>query len=380
MYLKLCIFAVFAFNINMPCSFVFNIKNPLRLGVENKFRASNTHPANPLPQIAAEVLAAQHLDVLKQPEDKAPHAQIAAHLYAQEPVLAVGFGRYVRLRLGIFLRQQTVSQSPQPQLHWHGRLAAEGEDVGVDAPVGVLMLPVVGQRHNRADSGDFERLVLSRAYLVAANLVVAVEKHERLHHTVGHRVTMGRGVVTQDDRFAHLDGLIERRHVVGGLLAQVDIVEYVEVVERVELAFEVAHVDAAVVHSVEKTPHGDGFILGEMGLFYQFLEKRRTFVETVACPVFLDDEAVVAEKIQIVVEAAARYAEPFAELCDGISPVFGHEQYERQLTFKVVVAHGRCCWCVCRYGLLYFDSNSFSISSIVGKLPRKFFGNACPNS
>ena len=26
------------------------------------------------------------------------------------------------------------------------------------------------------------------------------------------------------------------------------------------------------------------------------------------------------------------------------------------------------------------DSNSFSISSIVGKLPRKSFGRACPNS
>lgn len=28
----------------------------------------------------------------------------------------------------------------------------------------------------------------------------------------------------------------------------------------------------------------------------------------------------------------------------------------------------------------YFISNSFSISSIVGRLPRKSFGNACPNS
>ena len=129
-----------------------------------------------------------------------------------------------------------------------------------------------------------------------------------------------------------LDGIVEHAHVAPGLLAQLHVVEYAQVVKAVELAQYVAHLQAVAPGPVEHAAYGGGLVFGEMHRLEQSGEKRRRLVKAVNPAPLLDDEARLAEEVDVIIQVAARYAQPLAQPVDGADAVFGQQEHQLQLT------------------------------------------------
>ena len=137
-----------------------------------------------------------------------------------------------------------------------------------------------------------------------------------------------------------LYGLVEHTDVAPGLLAQLHVVEYAQVVKAVELLAYVAHLQAVAARAVYQPAQGYGLVLGEVDGGEEAREERRRLVEAVGRAALLDHEARLAEEVEVVIQVAARYAHPLAQLVDGVAAVLCHQEHQLQLSFQLVVAHG----------------------------------------
>lgn len=156
---------------------------------------------------------------------------------------------------------------------------------------------------------------------------------------------VGRAVVVQHDLTLLFDGLHYVAYVRGIAAAHDGVGQNLVVVHRVELALEVLLQQVGVVDALDGAFQDDSLLLRKVYQLRYVLEMGRLLVEAYDAVVLLDDEARVAEGVDVTVDGAARHAQPLGDVIHRVEHV-GREhlhQTQHPLNLGLVHRHGRRC-------------------------------------
>ncbi len=159
---------------------------------------------------------------------------------------------------------------------------------------------------------------------IGVDVGVVAEEIVGLHHPIAHRLTVGRGVVVEDDDELMLHRTLQEREVAVVLAREPRGHRVVDVVVVMQLALEGVDRWRVLLHAAEQAEEVSGLLLREVDRLGDVEEERRPRLEGVEAVVAADGEAVVLHCLKQVIHVARRRSERLRYLLHSLRAVAGH--------------------------------------------------------